>query len=66
MSLETLAARGEAIGVEAADRTRDRLIASANLPSDVDIAASSQGIVLSGKRLRRRYITDPDLRNFAR
>ena len=66
MSLEALAARGEAIGVDAAERTRDRLIARANMPHGVDIASSPQGIVLSGKRLRRRYVTDPELRNFAR
>ena len=66
MTLERLAARGEAIGVEAVERTRDRLIARANLPPGVDIMPSREGIVLSGKRLRRRFITDPDLRNFAR
>lgn len=66
MSLERLAARGEAVGTNAAERARDRLAARASLPPGVDIAPSPQGIVLSGKRLRRRYITDPELRNFAR
>ena len=66
MSLERLAAWGEAAGMEATGRAKERLIAEAILPPGVDIAESPQGIVLSGKRLRRRYITDPDLRNFSR
>lgn len=66
MSLERLAARGEAIGSDAVERVRDRLIARANPPHGVAIAATAQGIELSGKRLRHRFITDPDLRNFAR
>lgn len=66
MSLERLAARGDIIGRDAAERTRDRIATDANLPPDVEIAPSSQGLVLSGKRLRRRFVTDPELRNFVR
>ena len=43
-----------------------RHIAAKPLPPGVSADASDDGIILSGKRLRRRYITDPNLRNFAR
>jgi hypothetical protein len=66
MSLERLAARGDVIGAEAVERTRDRIVAEVTLPSDIDIGPSPNGIVLSGKRLRRRIITDPQLRKFPR
>ena len=66
MSLEKLAARGEAIGSDAVERVRGRLTAQTNPPPGVAIAATPQGIELSGKRLRHRFITDPDLTNFAR
>ena len=41
-------------------------LATKPLPPDVSADASDDGITLSGKRLRRRYITDPNLRNFVR
>jgi hypothetical protein len=66
MTLERLAEYGDRAGADAVERTRDRLVASADLPPGVAIAVSSAGIVLSGKRLRRRYLTDVNLRNFAR
>lgn len=66
MSLERLAARGERVGVEAAERARDRLIARAEAPPGINIAPLTDGIALSGKRLRHRFVTDPKLRNFVR
>jgi tRNA C32,U32 (ribose-2'-O)-methylase TrmJ len=35
-------------------------------PSGVEIKALSDGVELSGKRLKRRMIDDPNLRNFGR
>ncbi len=66
MSLEPLAARGERIGVDAAARVRDRMIANAVLPAGIDIASAPEGIALTGKRLRHRFVTDPDVRNLIR
>jgi hypothetical protein len=66
VSLERLVARAEPIAAEAAERTRDRILARAQLPAGVQAQAISDGILLSGKRLRLRMMTDPALRNFAR
>jgi hypothetical protein len=35
-------------------------------PPGVTVEATDSGITLSGKHLRRRLLTDPDLRNFGR
>lgn len=66
MSLERLAARGQRIGAEAVERARDRLIARAEAPPGINIATLPDGIALSGKRLRHRFVTDPKLRNIIR
>lgn len=66
MSLEKLTARGEHVGVKAAERVRDRLMARSNPVSGVQIAAAQEGILLSGKHLRHRFVTDPRLRNLIR
>jgi hypothetical protein len=43
----------------------DRLAQMPALPG-VTVEATDSGITLSGKHLRRRMLTDPDLRNFGR
>lgn len=35
-------------------------------PPGITITRTEEGVVLSGKRLRRRLITDPALRSFGR
>lgn len=35
---------------------------AAELPSSVACEASGEGVVVSGRGLRRRYVTDPELR----
>lgn len=52
-----------------AARKRDAQIArlaQVTPPPGITVARSEDGIVLSGKRLRRRLITDPVLRSFGR
>jgi hypothetical protein len=66
VSFEALASRADAIGERAAIRTRDQIMADAQLPGDVQIEAVGDGIILSGRRLRRRMIDDAWLRNFMR
>ena len=51
--LSALPAKGEEIGERANARTKARLIARAVLPHDVTLAADAQGLILSGKALRR-------------
>lgn len=43
-----------------------RRLAETPTPPGITAQAIDGGIALSGKALRRRYITDPDLRNFTR
>lgn len=66
MSLEGVAGRAEPIGDDAARKARDHILARSNLPIDISAEPIEGGIVLSGKRLRYRYITDPALRNYVR
>ncbi|MEE9432787.1 MAG: hypothetical protein V3V15_00925 [Sphingorhabdus sp.] len=63
MSLDRLTARGQAIGERAAMKKRDEIIGRLNLPDDVSVEARPDGFVISGKRLRARYVTDPNFRN---
>ena len=62
---EKLNAAVERSAADAVSRQIARL-ATKPTPPGVSADASDDGIILSGKRLRRRYITDPNLRNFAR
>jgi hypothetical protein len=64
--LERLATKAEDIGERAATKARDRILASGAVPKGVRVEAVDGGIALSGKALRRRMITDPQLRNFGR
>jgi hypothetical protein len=41
-------------------------LASISLPQGVTSEASRVGIILRGRHLKQRVITDPDLRNFGR
>ena len=62
---EKLNAAVERSAADAVSRQITRL-ATKPKPPGVSAEAGDDGIILSGKRLRRRYITDPNLRNFAR
>jgi hypothetical protein len=55
----------------AANRRADQLLmrvihrlAHRPVPPGVEVKALSDGVALSGKRLKRRMIDDPSLRNF--
>ncbi len=41
-------------------------LAQVTPPPGITITRTEEGVVLSGKRLRRRLITDPALRSFGR
>ena len=56
---------------DAANKRADRLLmrlirhlAARPVPSGVEVKALPDGVELSGKRLKRRMIDDPHLRNF--
>jgi hypothetical protein len=57
----------QAAASKRADRLLMRVIArlaSRTVPPGVEIKALPDGVELSGKRLKRRIIDEPDLRNF--
>jgi hypothetical protein len=60
--LTTAAERRVAIAVK---QQIDRL-AQTPTPPGVMVEATADGLILSGKQLRRRMLTDPELRNFGR
>jgi hypothetical protein len=66
VSLAKLAVQGTRIAAKAAERARDRIITRAIPPPGVEIAPAPEGIVLSGKRVRHRFVTDPYFRNLIR
>jgi hypothetical protein len=66
VSLEGLQPRAEKLGNDAARAARDRILTRNDPPQGVRVKAVEGGILLTGKQLRRRFITDPDLRNFVR
>jgi hypothetical protein len=66
VSLEGLQPRAEKLGDDAARAVRDRILARNDPPQGVRAKAVEGGILLTGKQLRRRFINDPNLRNFAR
>jgi hypothetical protein len=63
--LEKLTAAAERRANDAVKRQIDRL-AQTPTPPGVSVGANNEGITLSGKNLRRRMLTDPQLRNFGR
>lgn len=63
--LEKLTTRATALGEQAARRVIDRL-AKCPTPPGVAVEPGTDGVVLSGRGLRRRMIDDPRLRNFGR
>jgi hypothetical protein len=63
--LTTLSQTGAKIADAAVQRTILRL-ASISLPTGVNSEANADGVILSGRHLKSRVITDPILRNFGR
>lgn len=66
MTLDRLEPRAQKIADRAAVRTRDAILVRSNPPPGVTTDRITGGILLSGKNLRRRFISDPQLRNFLR
>ncbi len=66
MRLSLLEKAGLTLAERAARRARDRLLARTPTPPGVITEPHPNGILLTGKRLRQRIITDPKLRNLFR
>lgn len=62
MSFEKLIAKVTAIANRAAARKASDLAINNDLPSDIAVEQSGQGITLLGRQIRRRFITDASFR----
>ena len=62
---ERIIKKAQALAAQKRDAQIARL-AQVTPPPGITVARSEDGIVLSGKRLRRRFITDPVFRSFGR
>ena len=62
---ERIIRKAQAIAAQKRDVQIVRL-AQVTPPPGITVAPTEDGIVLSGKRMRRRLITDPALRSFGR
>jgi len=54
------------IALQLADREIDRILAKTDRPTDVTAEKSASGVVLTGRKLRQRAVTDPAIRDAAR
>lgn len=63
--LERIGAAAERRATIAVERQIDRL-AQTPPPLGVTVEATAGAVILTGKRLRRRLLTDPNLRSFGR
>lgn len=63
--LEKLAKAGDTIAAGAVTRAIAKL-SGTPAPAGVHVEAMEGGVLLSGRRLRRRMLDDPQLRNFGK
>ena len=66
MAFETLLAKGKRLALRLVAKEIDRILAKSDRPKGVSAEATEQGVVLKGRKLKRRAITDPSIRNAAR
>ncbi len=62
---ERIIGKAQAVATQKRNAQIERLVQVTPLPG-ITITRTEEGVVLSGKRLRRRLITDPALRSFGR
>lgn len=62
---EKLTKAGNRVAGDAVARTITRLVQTP-APPGVNVQAVEGGVALSGRRLRRRMLADPQLRNFGK
>ena len=65
MNTDRITAKANALGERRVDGLCRQLMQAPH-PAGVDVERSADGICLVGKRLRRRMLNDPQLRNFGR
>ena len=66
MAFENLLGHAKRLALQLVGREIERILAKGDLPKDVTAEATPEGVVLSGKKLKRRAVTDPRVRDVAR
>jgi hypothetical protein len=66
MKFEKLMARAKRLAVKVAQREIERILAKAELVPGVSAEPTSEGVILSGKNLKARAVSDPAVRDVAR
>jgi hypothetical protein len=66
MKFDKLFAKAKRAGLKLAKREIERILAKPDRPKGVTMTASEDGVVLEGKALKSRAVTDPAVRDIAR
>jgi hypothetical protein len=65
MRFEKLLKHAARLALKVAQREIERILAK-HAPEGVKVEASDEGVAISGKELKARVVSDPDVRNIAR
>ena len=66
MAFENLLAKGRRLALWLVAKEIERILAKGDRPKDVTAEASAEGVVLKGRKLKRRAVTEAAIRNAAR
>jgi hypothetical protein len=66
INFDKLLKKAGRIALKVARREIDRILAKPDLPKDVKLEATDDGIKLEGKSLKSRTVSDPKVRTIAR
>jgi hypothetical protein len=66
INFDRLMKKAGRIALKVVRREIDRILAKPDLPKDVAIEPTDEGMKLAGKNLKSRAVSDPKVRNIAR
>ncbi len=66
MKFEKLLLRAKRIALRIAKREIERILTKEDLPKDVKLEATDDGVVMTGRNLKARSVSDEAVRNIAR
>jgi hypothetical protein len=66
MKFEKLLMRAKRIALRLAQREIERILAKEDLPKDIKLEATDEGVVMTGRNLKARSVSDESVRNIAR
>ncbi len=66
MKFEKLLERAKRMALKLAQREIARILAKQDLPKDVKLSAADDGVAVEGRKLKSRFIFDPEVRDAVR